>query len=213
MRNDSAYQATLKLSYGPEDVKEERELETQMGFSYCQAIGELIFAMTICQLDISPAVIKLSQYSQAPGKYHYQAVKAIFVYLCATANDGIYYWRPAPREELPDVELPRTVGSKEQLRESFDMDDPLRTKGASDSTWGNNHQHQRSTGGVIFLLAGGAIYYCTRIQATVAQSSTEAEFGFMTDAQKATLYIRLILEELQLEQVLPSQIAVDNRGA
>jgi hypothetical protein len=109
-----------------------------MGFSYCQAIGELIFAMTICQLDISPAVIKLSQYSQAPGKYHYQAVKAIFVYLCATANDGIYYWRPVPREELPDVELPRTVVSKEQLREYFDMDDPLHTKGASDSSWGNH---------------------------------------------------------------------------
>jgi hypothetical protein len=37
----------------------------------------------------------------------------------------------------------------------------------------------------------------------VAQLSTEAEFGF----------IRSILEELQLEQVLPPQIAVDNCGA
>jgi hypothetical protein len=158
MRNDSTYQATLELSYVPDDVKEERELETQLGFSYCQAIEELIFAMTICRLDISPAVIKLSHYSQSPANCHYQAVKAVFVYLCATANDGIYSWQPAPREELPDVELPRTVASKEQ-------------------------------------------------------SSTEAEFGFMTDAGKAALYMRSILEELQLEQVLPTQITVDNRGA
>jgi hypothetical protein len=92
MRNNSTDQAGLELSYGPDDVKEERELETQMGFSYRQAIGKLIFTMTICRLDISPAVIKLSQYSQAPAKCHYQAVKAVFVYLCATANDGIYYW-------------------------------------------------------------------------------------------------------------------------
>jgi hypothetical protein len=141
-----------------------------MGFSYHQAIGELIFAMTICQLDISPAVIKLSQYSQSPAKCHYQAVKAVFVYLCATANDGIYYWRSAPREELPDVELPRTVASKEQLREYFDIDDPVRTKGASDSTWGNGRRHGRSTGGAVFLFAGNAIYYRTRIQATVAHS-------------------------------------------
>jgi hypothetical protein len=35
----------------------------------------------------------------------------------------------------------------------------------------------------------------------------------MIDAGKAVLYIRPILEELQLEQVLPTQIAVDNRGA
>jgi hypothetical protein len=30
--NDSMYQVTLELSYGPDDVKEERELKTQMGF-------------------------------------------------------------------------------------------------------------------------------------------------------------------------------------
>jgi hypothetical protein len=40
MRNDSTYQANLELSYGPEDVKEQQERETQMGFSYHQAIGE-----------------------------------------------------------------------------------------------------------------------------------------------------------------------------
>jgi hypothetical protein len=67
MRNDSVYQANLELSYGPNNIiKEQQELETQMRFSYCQAIGELIFVMTICRLDISPAVIKLLQYSHAP---------------------------------------------------------------------------------------------------------------------------------------------------
>ncbi len=64
----------------------------------------------------------------------------------------------------------------------------------------------------MFLLAGGAVYYWTRLQATVTQSSTE-ELGFMTDAGKAALYIRSIMEELQLEQTLPTQIAVNNRGA
>jgi hypothetical protein len=70
MHNSSTYQANLELFYGPKDVKEQQELETQMEFSYRQAIGELIFAMTICRLDISPAVIKLSQYSEAPTKCH-----------------------------------------------------------------------------------------------------------------------------------------------
>jgi hypothetical protein len=213
MRNDSVYQANLELSYGPDDIKEQRELETQMGFSYRQAIGELIFAMTICRLDISPAVIKLSQYSHAPAKCHYQAAKAVFVYLHATKADWIYYWRPSARLDLPQEDLPVTVVSPDKLKDYMDMDDPLRTKGASDSTWGNDRRHRRSTGGVVFLLAGGAVYYRTRLQATVAQSSTEAEFGFMTDAGKAALYIRSIMEELQLEQILPTQIAVDNRGA
>ncbi len=96
-----------------------------MGFSYRQAIGELIFAMTICRLDISPAVIKLSQYLEAPTKCHYQAAKAIFTYLYATKHDGIYYWRPAPREDLPNEDLPKTMASAEQLKKYLDMDDPL----------------------------------------------------------------------------------------
>ena len=32
----------------------------------------------------------------------------------------------------------------------------------------------------------------------------------MTDAGKAALYLRSILEELKLEQILPTQIEVDN---
>jgi hypothetical protein len=81
VRNDSVYQSNLELSYGPDNIKEQRELETQMGFSYRQAIGELIFPMTICRLNTSPAVIKLSQYSHTPAKCHYQAVRAVFAYL------------------------------------------------------------------------------------------------------------------------------------
>jgi hypothetical protein len=119
----------------------------------------------------------------------------------------IYYWRPAPGEELPDVDLdPQNCRIlKEQFGEYFDMDNPLCTKGASNSTWGNDRGYGRCTGGAVFLLAGGAIYYRTRNQATVAQSSTKAKFGSMT------LYIPSVLEELQLEQVLPTQIVVDNR--
>jgi hypothetical protein len=129
------YQANLELSCGPDDIKEQQELERQMGFSYRQAIGELIFAMTICHLDISPAVIKVSQYSHAPAKCHYQAAKAVFVYLYATKANGIY-WGPSARLDLPQEDLPVTVASPDKLKDYMDMDDPLRTKGASDTTWG-----------------------------------------------------------------------------
>ena len=39
------------------------------------------------------------------------------------------------------------------------------------------------------MLAGAAVYYKTRLQPTVALSSTEAEFVNMADAGKAALYI------------------------
>ena len=89
MRTDSKFLAEIETTQGPTSTKEQKRLEQDMQFSYRQAIGELIFAMTVCRADIAPAVIKLSQYSAAPAKCHYQAVKQVFVYLNATAEEGI----------------------------------------------------------------------------------------------------------------------------
>jgi hypothetical protein len=87
MRNDAACQATLDLAEAPVTEKEQRELEKAMGFSYRQAIGELIFALTICCPDVAVPVIKLSQHASRPAPEHYKAVKAVFAYLNATRED------------------------------------------------------------------------------------------------------------------------------
>ena len=85
MRNDAAYQASLELVKAPEPEKEQRELEKSMGFSYRQAIGDLIFALTICRPDIAVPVIRLSHYYlSCPAPEHYKAVKAVFVSQCDT---------------------------------------------------------------------------------------------------------------------------------
>jgi hypothetical protein len=63
------------------------------------------------------------------------------------------------------------------------------------------------------MLSGAAVYYRTHVQATVAQSSTEAELHSMVDCGKAGLCIRSILEELGIEQLEPTEILCDNQGA
>ena len=93
------------------------------------------------------------------------------------------------------------------------MIDSLTLTGSSDATWASDRLHRRSVGGIVFQLAGGAIYYRCRLQPDTAQSSTEAELYSMTNAGKAALYIRSILEELGQEQTLPTTIEADNRGA
>ena len=71
--------------------------------------------------------------------------------------------------------------------------------GACDATWASDKKEQRSMGGVVLMLAGGAIYYRTNLQPIIALLSTKAEFMTMVDAGKAALYIRWILTELQQE--------------
>ena len=53
MRTESKYLAELELTEGPEDIKEQQQLEKEAGFSYRQVIGESVFAMSLryTQLD------------------------------------------------------------------------------------------------------------------------------------------------------------------
>jgi hypothetical protein len=128
-------------------------------------------------------------------------------------NYSIYCWHNEPNTELPKVDLPSTITKHEKLKPYFQCHDPLNLEGASNSTWATDRRHRRSTGGIVFFFEGGAVFYRARIHPTIAQSSTEAEFAFMTDAGKPALYLGSILEELNLEQLHPTGILVDNKGA
>jgi hypothetical protein len=79
-------------------------------------------------------IIMLSQFLERPAKEHYQAVKAVFVYLWHTKSNGLYYWQPSPHDDLPDEPLPKAITNPEQIKEFLDFEDPLITKGISAST-------------------------------------------------------------------------------
>ena len=106
MRSDSDFLSKFDQESGPTDPEEAKRLQETMGFSYRQAVGELIYAMTVCRLDVCSAACKLAQHTQAPAKIHYQAVKATWAYLKATRSDGITYWRSSPNPTLPEAPFP-----------------------------------------------------------------------------------------------------------
>ena len=77
MLDDSEYQCALEDAT-PLMTAELNAIEDRLGFSYCQAIGELIYALITCRPDISFACIKLSQYSAKPASIHFDAVECIY---------------------------------------------------------------------------------------------------------------------------------------
>ena len=93
---DSTIICELKSALGPTDAATQTALEKEMGFSYCAAISEIIYALIMCLPDISFATTKLSQYSVAPAKCHYVAVKNVFHYPLATKDVGLTYWWTPP---------------------------------------------------------------------------------------------------------------------
>jgi hypothetical protein len=141
MRTETSFQAKLEITESPTDIAKHKKLKKQMGFSYCQAIRELIFALCTCQPDISVAVIKLSQYSANPAKCHYKAVKHVFAYLQATATHVIYYWCPLANPTLPDALLPLTILQQDALKIFHESMHSLLLHGNCDSTWASDRQH------------------------------------------------------------------------
>ena len=179
--------------------------------NYRQAIGELIYAMVTCRPDIAFPVTKLSQYSTNPSSIHYEAVKQIFYYLNCTKHEGIHFWRA---EECPDLQPSPTSHETETADpESKIQDSPSTLKAAVDADWGGDTTHRRSVSGFALKLAGDTTYYKTRYQTTVALSSTEAEFATATEAGKAILCVRTILEELGIPQDTATILHIDDNGA
>ena len=213
MRNDNKYLAELEITIGPSSTEEKEELEQRMGFSYRQTLGEILYAMITCRPDIAFPVIKLSQYSNSPAEIHYQALKNVFRYLRSTIDHGLYFWRTTPLFDfdLPTGQYPRQFHYENPQPDDVHMPQNI-LHGYMDSDWASDVAHRRSVSGIAILLAGAVVSYKSKLQPTVALSSTEAEFSAASEAGKMVLYLRSILDEINVPQDNATTLYEDNDG-
>jgi hypothetical protein len=196
---------------GDADPKAQSALKDKHHVGYRNLIGKLIYAMVTCRPDISFATVKCAQSSAAPADIHYKAGKSVMRYLYSTRNDGIYYWRSDPNDELPDHPLPALYSNPSDiLSKGCPIHRPYELHGYIDSDWGTCRRTRRSFTGICLHLAGGTIAYKTRLQPTVALSSTEAEFMAAVDCAKTTLYIQSILYDLDIADYAATHLYEDN---
>ncbi|KAJ9509938.1 hypothetical protein QJQ45_011461 [Haematococcus lacustris] len=71
----------------------------------------------------------------------------------------------------------------------------------------------RSTTGYVFVLSAAAVSWRSKLQTTVAASTTEAEYQAAADATKEALFLRKLLHELQDGGGGPVPIRCDSQGA
>lgn len=201
---------------GPTESSSEHDaLEKTSGFQYRTLLGELLYAYTLCRLDIGYCVSLLSRFSQAPSATHYASLKQITKYLRATRNWGIIYWHSFPVDSLPEIPLDLltdtdTINLPETPFPQHDLTDLI---GYVDASHGTDPSTRRSVTGFLFSYAGAAIAYKTKLQPCVATSSTEAEFYAAVHAAKVAKYLRSVLSELQYPQLQPTPLLIDNESA
>jgi hypothetical protein len=153
--------------------------------------------MTTCRPDLAYASVKLSQSNGCPHEHHYHGLRHALKYMYTTRNDGLYFWRTKPRLELKEGPLPMVHSNKSDLLlDNRREHDATTLHVYADSDWATCVKTRQSFGGVCMHLAGGTIAYKTKIQPTVAGSSTEAKFMAASDAGKMILFVRSILWDL-----------------
>ena len=79
-----------------------------------------------------------------------------------------------------------------------------------DSDWATCTRTRRLLTGIVVKMAGGTIAYKTKLQMTIALSSTEAEFMAACNARKMMLFIRSILWDLDIPQEAATVLYEDN---
>ena len=153
---------------------------------YMALVGSLLYAAMITRPDIGYAVQALSRHLQSTGPEHVTAAKRVLRYLKGTRTLGIVY--------------------------SPDQEQDLCYVGYSDADWGGDPDTRRSTSAYLFMASGGAISWSSRLQQTVALSSTEAEYMALCEAVKEAIHIRKLFQDLGCNKG-PSIIYEDNQGS
>ena len=179
---------SMQLSIGPkEGTKEHQELADEVGYSYRQVLGELMYAYVIARCDIGYAVTFLARFAQHPSKEHYVALKGVAKYLRATKQYGIYYWREKERPDLPHCQHAPPRPDNDDLP-------PFPTCHGNltcdvDAAHATDLCTRRSVTGYAICYAGRIMAYKSKLQATCSTSSTKAKFITSVTAAKAVKYL------------------------
>jgi hypothetical protein len=145
-----------------------------------------MYAMVLTRPDIAFAVSRVAKYTNSPRNSHWTAVKRIFRYLAGTIHEGISY-----------------SGSRSDLI----------LRGYCDADYAGDYDDRKSRTGYLFILAQGAIAWCSKRQGCTADSTTEAKFVAMAESVKEAIWLRRLLHSLGFPSSDPTPIYSDNQGA
>lgn len=172
----------LPMGVGCKLRKAGEPLPTDAIKTYQELIGSLLYLSTGTRPDLSFAVGRLSRYVAAPTADHMAAAKTVLRYLCGTPDLSLMY-----------------RGSGELI-------------GYCDADYAGDLDTRRSTTRYVFTCFGPAVSWGSKQQASVAKSTTEAEYVAAATAAKGAVWLRRLVGDLtgKMPKLTP---LCDNQGA
>jgi hypothetical protein len=158
--------------------------------NYKSFIGILLYIAITARPDISPAVSVVARFAQNPGNKHWDAVLRILRYLQGTRTMVLQLSGSSFKGDITD----------------------LTTLAYADADWGKDLDTRRSRSGYAIYLLNSLIIWSSKLQASTALSSTEAEYIALATCARITIWLRTLLSELGFPQHEPTRILEDNKS-
>ena len=152
---------------------------------YRSILGSVMWGQLATRPDLSFSVSLLARFQANPGSDHWNALMHVIGYIKNTLDYGLTYSR----------------------------DSDLTPTAFVDADYGGCRDTRRSTSGYVFMMAGGAVTWSSKRQASVALSTVEAEYVAMSRCAQQMVWMQSWLDEVEIEHSLPGLIKGDNRGA
>jgi len=160
--------------------------EDDLKLPYQECVGALLYLSLATRPDITFQVAQASKFNSCYSEIHWKALKRILRYLKGTQDLGIIY---------------RTSG------------DNLDLKGFCDADYASDALTRKSTTGYVVTINGSPTSWCSRLQQSVAQSTTEAEYVAIAECSKDIIWYQQLFAELNIKNEKPTTIFSDNQGA
>ncbi len=160
---------------------------------YCSGVGKGMHTMQYSQPDTYNAVRNLARHMTCAMQVHYDIMLRMMKYVDDTSDRGLVL-NP----------MQKWNGNKEH---------EFIISGRSDSDYAKDLQTQKSISGYRVLLEGAPVMFKSSTQKSVALSVCEAEQTAGVLCAQDMMYVRNVLESMQLKVKLPMILEMDNKGA
>ena len=194
---------------------------------YLSIVGSCLHIAQVSRPDIAYAVGVLARHSTTAGKVHMTAALDLVKYLYSSRHWSIQYTRSShgndpiiqegtfcPEDtDFNRLSDPPARTIEERLVPDVPTPTPNNPDTYVDANLGGERFTRKSTSGMVIMMNGGPIDWCSRLQKLCAQSSAEAEIYAVTDSVKQALHIRLLCEEAGIRTPdMPMTVWEDNQA-
>ena len=177
-----------------EPCEDGQEVSAEEQSKFRSAVGKLLHMMRWSRPEIYNAVRECSRRMSKASPDHMKAVLRIMKYCAKTKDRG---WELKPSRKWDGIDL------------NFEF----KIRGKADSNFATCKETRKSVTGYCVWLEDSLVAVKSGMQKIVALSVTEAEVIALVQCVQEMIYIKKVLESMNLRVELPMKVEVDNRGA